>query len=144
MAIKLKLTGFDELLKDIEAAGGSVDRATESAMKQSAQIMRTELKSQMEKSDVPKDLIDKMPPFSVENDHGKITARVGYEKGAYDPKNPSAGYEVVFLNYGTPHRRKHGKVIARGFIQRAKKRANPKIKKAQQEALDKILSRLQK
>ena len=109
MSIKLKLDGFDELLKEIEKAGGKVDNATKICMDKSAAIMETELKSQMQKADVQSDLISRMPPPEVENDFGKFTARVGYKKGAYDPKNPSDGYKVIFLNYGTPHREKHGK-----------------------------------
>lgn len=149
MSIKLKLEGFDDLLKEIEKAEGSIDSATESAMRQSAQIMQRELKSEMKTSKVDSRLINSMPEPTIEKDYGLITARVGYKKGAFDPKNPSDGYLVVFMNYGTPHRKKHGKIDPndaqkRGFIDKAKKRARPKIKKAQQEVLEKILGRLRK
>lgn len=144
MAIKIKLQGFDDLLKDIEAAGGSIDKATESALRQSAQIMQTELKSEMKSSNAPSDLISRMPQFQIEKEGNRVQARVGYKKGSYNPKNPSDGYKVVFLNYGTPYRTKHGKEAARGFIQRAKNSARPKIKKQQKIALNKILERLKK
>ena len=144
MSIKLKLNGFEELLKDIEKAGGSINQAAESAMKQSAQIMQTELKDQMRIANVDPQLIARMPPFEIEKSANRVTALVGYKKGAYDPQNPSDGYLAVFLNYGTPNRTKHGKIVARGFIQKAKNRAKPKIKKEQRKVLDKILERLQK
>ena len=124
--------------------GGSINKATESAMKQSAQIMQSELKSQMQTAKVPSRLISSMPNWKVETDGNRVTAFVGYEKGAYDPKNPSDAYLVVFLNYGTPNRSEHGKVAERGFIDKAKKKATPKIKKEQKKALEKILARLQK
>lgn len=142
MSIKLKLNGFDELFTQIQAAGGTVERATESCLKQSAQIMQNELKTQMQKSNVDGDLINSMPPFEIEVNGNRYTARVGYKKGAYDPNNPSDGYKVVFLNYGTPNRSKHGKVVARGFIQKAKKKASAPMKRAQKETLEKILGRL--
>lgn len=150
MSIKLKLDGFDELLKKIEKAGGDVDTATENAMRQSANTMQRELKDQMQDANVSKRLIDNMPPFEIEKDYGRITARVGYRKGAYDPLNPSDGYLVVFMNYGTPYRTKHGKIkditeggiIKLGFIDRAKKKAKPKIRKQQEEVLNKIFARL--
>lgn len=142
MSIKLKLNGFEELFKQIEQAGGTIDRAAESCLKQSAQIMQSELKTQMQQSGVDSDLISSMPPFEVEANGNRYTARVGYKKGAYDPNNPSDGYKVVFLNYGTPNRSKHGKVAARGFIQRAKKTASAPMKRAQKETLEKILGRL--
>lgn len=144
MAIKLKIEGFENLLKEIETAGGSINKACDSAIRQSAQIMQSELKSQMQSAGVEKELISAMPPPEVEENGNTFSARVGYKKGAYNPDNLSDGYKVVFLNYGTPHRKKHGQVAARGFIQKAKRRARPKIKKEQEKALQKILARLKK
>ena len=144
MSIKLKLEGFDELLKKIEKAGGNVDKVAEECLKDSAQVLQDELKYQMRKANVPEKLIDAMPAPEIENDWGAITARVGYRKGAYDPKNPSDGYKVVFLNYGTPHRTKHGQVEERQFIQKAKKRAGSKIRKQQEKALQDALKELEK
>lgn len=139
MAIKLRLTGFENLLTQIEKAGGSINDATYDCMEKSAAIMQDELKSQMQSADVPSDLIGRMPNYKLESNGNRVTALVGYEKGAYDPKNPSDGYKVVFLNYGTPRRKKHGKVAPRGFIQAAKKKATPRIRKIQKTTLEKIL-----
>lgn len=144
MAIKLKIEGFEKLLKDIEAAGGTINKACDSALKQSAQIMHEELKTQMQAAGADAGLIAEMSPPKVENEGNEFWARVGYKKGSYDPKNPSAGYKAVFLNYGTPRRSKHGIESPRDFITSAKKKAMPKIKKAQKAALEKILSRLGK
>lgn len=144
MAIKLRLEGFDELLKQIEEAGGTIDRAAESCLKQSAHIMQSELKSEMKKSGVDGDLIDRMPTPELQKDGNTMIARVGYKKGTYNPNDISDGYKVVFMNYGTPKRTKHGKVEARGFIDRAQKNARKRIKKAQKEALEKILERVSK
>lgn len=142
MSIKLKLEGFDALISEIEKAGGTVDRATNSCLQQSAQIMHTELKAQMKAADVDDGLIDRMPSPEVAQEGNRYTARVGYKKGAYDPKNPSDGYKAVFANYGTPRRSEHGQQPAKRFIEKAKKKANTKIKKAQKETLNKILGRL--
>lgn len=139
MSIKLQLNGFDDLLKKIEKAGGSIDTAAESCLKKSASIMEDELKAQMSKANVDSGLINRMPAPSIEKDGNRITARVGYKKGAYNPQNPSDGYEVIFINYGTPHRSKHGKIKARGFIANAKKKARPQIKKQQETTLKEIL-----
>ena len=144
MSIKLKLdSGWNDLIKEIEKAGGQIEPVTEKCMQESAQIVQHELKTQMRKSHVSDRLIDAMPAPKIENDYGTITARVGYDKGTYDPKNPSDAYKVVYLNYGTPHRQMHGKVEARGFIQRAKKNAKRKISKQQEDAFLKILKGLQ-
>lgn len=143
MAIKLKLTGFESVLKDIEKAGGNINTATRQAMNESAKIMQAELISAMQAADVSSDLVARMPEYKIETSANRVTAIVGYEKGAFNPENLSDGYKVVFLNYGTPRRTKHGQVKARGFIQRAKKKANPKIKKIQENTFDEILKGLQ-
>ena len=143
MAIKLKLKGFDELFTAIQKAGGSIDEATETCMKQSANIMQKEIKTQMSKAGVDGGLISQMPQPELFKDGNAYITMVGYKKGKYNEKNPSTGYKVVFLNYGTPHRSKHGKVKARGFIQKAKRKATPQIKKQQEETLKDILSRLE-
>lgn len=140
----LQLKGFDDLLEQIQKAGGSVDRAAESCLRQSAQIMQTELKAQMQAAGVESNLINAMPPPEITIEGNRYSAAVGYNKGAYDPRDPSDGYKVVFLNYGTPRRTMHGKVAARGFIQAAKKKARPQIKKAQRATLEKILGRVSK
>lgn len=135
----LQLNGFDDLLKAIEKAGGSIDKSAHSCITQAAHIMDDELKAQMQAAGVGGNLISSMPPPTIEAEGNRYRAAVGYKKGSYDPRNPSDGYKVVFLNYGTPRRTMHGQVAARGFIQKAKKKARPKIKKAQQETLDEIL-----
>ena len=142
MSIKLKLNGFEELLKQIEKAGGSVNSATRKCMDKSAEIMQSELKSQMRFSNVDSGLIAAMPPYEIESSGNRITARVGYKKGAYDPENLSDGYKVVFLNYGTPNRTKHGKVVGRGFINKAKNKAKRSIKAEQEKTLQTILKGL--
>lgn len=147
MSIKLKFEGFNDLIREIEKANGSVENSVKKCMEVSAKIMQDELKSQMQKANADKDLIDQMPAPQIETDFGQITARVGYRKGAYDPKNLSTGYKVVFVNYGTPYRRKHGKIrgktVKLGFIQRAKNRARPKIKNEQEKTLKEILRGLE-
>lgn len=143
MSIKLKLNGFENLLKEIEKADGSINSATRECMEKSAEIMQSELQSQMRASNVDAKLIAAMPPYEIESKANRITARVGYKKGMYDPDNLSDGYKVVFLNYGTPNRTKHGKVVARGFINKAKKRAKRNINAAQEKTLQRILKGLQ-
>lgn len=138
----LQLKGFDDLLEQIQKAGGSIDQAAGSCLRQSAQIMQQELQAQMQATGVDSGLINSMPPPQITVKGNRYSAAVGYKKGAFDPQNPSDGYKAVFLNYGTPRRTKHGKVAPRGFIQAAKKKARPQIKKAQQETLQKILGRV--
>jgi hypothetical protein len=140
----LQLKGFGELLEKIQKADGSIDKAADSCVRQSAQILQNELKAQMQADGVESDLINSMPPPQITVEGNRYGAAVGYKKGSFDPRNPSDGYKVVFLNYGTPRRTMHGKVKARGFIEKAKKKARPRIKKAQQETLENILEKVSK
>lgn len=145
MSIKLKLDGFDELMNEIQKAEGNVQKATEKCMEKSAEVMESTLKAEMQKSNVDSSLVNRMPKYTIENDYGEITARVGYKKGSYDPKNISDGYKVVFINYGTPNKiDKDGEphIAKRGFIQRAKNKSKSKIKKTQEQTLKEILKGL--
>lgn len=144
MPIGLKLDGFEDVLKDIEKAGTSIDKISRSTAAQSAEIIQSELKSEMQKAGVPTDLIERMPQPQIEQDGYKIDAKVGYKKGAYNPRNISDGYKVVFLNYGTPDRKKHGQMKPKGFIIKAKKNSQRKVKKQFEKALKEMLSRLEK
>ena len=118
--ISLNLNGFDDLFEKIKKAGGTVDKAAKTCIEKSADTMQAELKEQMHSVNVSARLINAMPPPKISVDGNRYKAEVGYEKGDYYPRNPSDGYKVVFLNYGTPKRTIHGKVKARGFIQSAK------------------------
>ena len=134
--IQLNFYGFDELLKKIEGAGGTINKAVDECMKQSARTQETYLKAQMRKAKVDIDLINHMPPPEIEWNGNSCTARVGYKKGDYNPKKLSDGYKAVFINYGTP------RISPREFIKAAKKKAKPQIKKEQEETLNKILEGL--
>jgi HK97 gp10 family phage protein len=143
MAIKLKLEGFDDLLQQIEAAGRTADSAAESAVKASAQVMQAELKTALSGA-TSSGLAQKLPAPEIKKEGNTVSASVGFQSTAYNPRNPSDYHKAIFLNYGTPTRKKHGKEAARGFVVKAKRRARPKIKKVQKEALEKILARLKK
>lgn len=136
--LSIKLSGFEEMLKNIEKAGGSIQNSVDSAMKSSAQIVQKELKTQMNKKGVDSGLINRMPSPSVEWEGNQCRAEVGYKKGSYNPKDLSDGYKAIFINYGTP------RISPREFIKDAKKSASPQVKKKQKEVFEKITERLQK
>lgn len=146
MSIKLNLEGFEEFIKAVEKAGGSAERVILSHIHKEADIMQEELISQMKRSNVDEKLINEMPPPMIENDYERVTARVGYPKREeYNKHDIADVYKLVFLNYGTPYRRTHGKenvIQKRGFIRRAKNRAKRKIKADQEAALNEILKGL--
>lgn len=136
--IKLNLEGFDELIKKIEEAGGTIKGAVDTCMDRSATVQQNELKAAMQRKKVSSALIDRMPQPEIEWNGNACTARVGYHKGAYDPKDLSDGYEAVFINYGTP------RIKPRNFIKAAKNKARPQIKKLQEQTLNEILEGLKK
>lgn len=136
--IQLNIEGFDELLKKIEAAGGSINGAVDTCMRQAAPVQQKELKAAMQRKKVSSSLINRMPEPEIEWNGNACTARVGYHKGAYDPKDLSDGYEAVFINYGTP------RIKPRNFIKAAKNKARPQIKKLQESTLNEILEGLKK
>ena len=161
----LVTVGFQNLLEKIKDAQGDIEAATWDAARKGAKEMYDELKSEAEASGVPSNLTA-WPTLSMQAERdesgNRFGCRVGWQVGEYDPNDPSAAHKVIFMNYGTPRRSvkskayqhlklggkwttvsdNRGRVEGRGFIGRAKKKARPKIKKAQEEALKKILEEL--
>ena len=145
--ISIKMNGFDELLKDIEKAGGAIDSSVDTCMRESAKIQQEALKATMQKKKIDSNLIGRMPPPEIKWEGNSCEARVGYKKGKYDRSNLSDGYKAVFINYGTPNRidkDNEPHIDARGFIKEAKKKALPEIKKKQKDTLEGILKELKK
>lgn len=142
--LRVQLTGFDEMLKNIEKAGGSVNKAVDECVKKSANIIDTELRNQMIKSkaDSPDhSLVKDMDKPEISWEGNTCYAKVGYKLGNYNPKNLSSGFKALFLNYGTP-RRKPSQERPRKYINKAKTKANPLVKKEQEDTLNKILEDL--
>lgn len=147
--LKVQLTGFDEMLKNIEKAGGSINKAVDECIRKSADIVDTTLRNEMSKVNADAedhDLIKHMDKPEISQYGNNFTAQVGYKLGKYDPKNLSEGYKALFLNYGTPRRKTHQGTPnverPRGYIKKAKRVANPQVKKIQEDTLNKILEDL--
>lgn len=146
MPLKIKINGFEKMLEHIQEAGKDVDTAAAQAIKDSASIVETELKASCAASNVP-DSITREIRKKTSASAGTYSAEVGWELGAYNPKNPSTGYKAIFLNYGTVRRQTaqgknrgaiEKKPPTQQFIVRAKKAAKPKIRKAQQRIIEKV------
>lgn len=144
--LKIKLDGFEDMLRDIQKAGKDVDKAAKDTIKQSAKVYEQELKSAAKSSGVPDHIVNEVKAETkVEND--RYSAKVGWSLGTYDPTNLSAGYKAMFINYGTV-RRQTKKGYNRGeipkptnsarFTTKAKRKANVKIKRLQQDIINKV------
>ncbi len=158
--VNLKLD-FDDLMADIKKAGGNLEKAAMNAAKAGAQAYKETLVSECAASGVPSDIVGEIGTKLKQGTGGNATARVGWNMGNYNPKNPSAGYKAVFLNYGTARRTTNnggervningkwvtlgtdrGKINGTGFIARSKKKAKSKVRKAEEKELMKALEDL--
>ena len=157
--ISLKID-FDGMLEAIKKAGGDVYRAAMRAAEECAQTAHDELVSECNASGVPASVSGAIE-HNVKREGNRYEIEAGWKKGDYDPNNPSAAYKAIFLNYGTPKgprqvkKKTHvlykggwvttanrGQIVGRGFIDRAQKGMKKKIKKVQNEALQKMLEEL--
>lgn len=149
--ISISLNGFEKLLAQIKEAEKDVDTATSQIIKEDAQVFETELRASCKASNVPDDIINEITK-RVQSELNVYSAEIGWKLGSYDPKNPSAGYKAIFLNYGTV-RRHTAKGYDRGaipkkptqqqFIAQAKKKAKAKISKRHKEMLKKMLGEIE-
>ena len=160
--IKLSLD-FTKMLDDIKAAGGDIEKAAKKVASECADVMADELRGECNASGVPASITREIESgVNVTSGGNVYEVEVGWKKGEYDPKNPSAAYKAIFLNYGTPKERKvekshqhlningewvtfsksRGVIRPRGFIDRARKGAKKKVKKVQRDALNEMLKEL--
>ena len=138
---------FDSLLNKIKKAGGDIEKATWDAARKGGRVYYQTLVEECKKSGVPDHLIDKIRFNCLRDASGsRFAVVVGWYMDNYDPADPSEGYKVVFLNYGTPRRESskgnRGYIDGRGFIGRSKKKSRKLIKQAQEEFLKSVLGDL--
>lgn len=146
--IKLNLKGFDRLLEQLQAAGKDADRAAAETIKESARVVSDVLHEEAQAHGVPDDITSKIRTETANSRSNVYSAQVGWKMGNYDPRNPSAGYKAVFLNYGTVRRQtKAGKnrgairkrPQAQQFIYAAKKKARSRVNRLHKEMLRRAL-----
>lgn len=150
--IKVNLKGFEKMLEDLKAAGKDAETAAENAIKESAQIVETELKAEAKASNVPDSITDEIrKTYSSIVGGGIYEAEVGWHLEQYHPQEPSAGYKAMYLNYGTVRRttragKNRGEIHkpprTEQFIYTAKKKSGAKIRKLQKEMLKKVMDDL--
>lgn len=150
--IKINLKGFDKMLENIKAAGGDVDGAAQRALTASAKIVENELRSEASAKGVPSDVTSEIRTHTSKGGD-RYEAEVGWNLEGYSPRKPSAGYKAIFLNYGTVRRKTrkgynrgaiHKPTRAQQFIYAAKKKAGPKVKKAQQTIMERVMRDLER
>lgn len=148
MATKLKLTlkGFDEMIEKIEAAGGKIKPAVDRALTSSANLLTQKIKEGANARNVPTDSLIRP---AVKWSGNIASVEVGFALGAYTPGNLSSGYLALFKEYGTGKRAtskgyNRGALTADPFIRPALEDGQKEVRKAQQEALDRILKDLTK
>ena len=147
--ITLELTGFNEMLEAIQKADGDLKRAVTDCLEKETAIAKQALEDECAKSKVPDSITEAIMTEPIKWDGNTAKGSVGWKMGAYDPNNLSAGYEAVFINYGTPKRKtskgyNRGEVEGRGFIKRAKAKTRKLARAEHKAALTKILKDLTK
>lgn len=132
MGIKIKFTGFDEMIDRIEKSGKKAKPIVSDMMERAAETQLKELKASMVASGVSQRLVGEAKA-AVEWEEDHCTANVGYKMGSYNPDDPSDGFKAVFINYGTP------RISPREYLEPAKKKSQTAIKKEMKKALTEIL-----
>lgn len=145
--IKLNLKGFEKMLAAVQDANRNVDQLAKRATEESARIVEQELREQCQEAGVPDDITREIKTTTSTQGDGRYSAQVGWRLGNYDPRNPSAGFKAIFINYGTVRRQtrrgeNRGEIRKRArsqqFIYAARKKAQTKVKKLQKQMLEEI------
>lgn len=141
---------YGDLIAKIQKLEGDVEQATWDAARKGAKVLYDQLQAECDASGVPSSIKDAIAMQAERSASGnRVACKVGWRMTPYDPKNLTPAYKAIFLNYGTPRRftistdAHRGYIDGRGFLGRAKKRARPKVKKAQEEVLKTIIEGLE-
>lgn len=124
----LLFNGFEEMIKKIEDAGGTAERAATAAVKADAAATRNELLTFIKKHKETGATEASLVPIEVESFRGKISCKVGFSIS-------NGGLAAIFLNYGTP------KIAPTYFIDKAFNNKK-KHQAIQEEAMQKVLKRI--
>lgn len=149
MSAKLTLKGFDSYLLKLRKAGADVQKASEKALLESAEIFKDELVKQVNGSPMTKETKDAMmesmiePSIVVSNDMF-VVAETGFRMGDYHSNDLSGGYIALFNEYGTKNRRtrrgqNRGSLEEIEFTRRAHKAVDSKMRRVQKKILEEAL-----
>lgn len=137
--IGLQFTGLEEMIERLEAAEADIKSATEAALKASKQVVNEGLNRDTTNGNFPaggkyatgalKQSIDKN--FNVKWEGTTASLKIGYDFKI-------SGMASIFLMYGTPKMPKVQKIYDDIYGSRTKR----KIKKAQEEAMQRVIDRV--
>lgn len=121
-------SGFEEMIKKIENAGATAEKAVTAAVKEDAEWTNKQLLDFIQKHKETGATEASLVQINVENFRGKISCKVGFSIS-------NGGLAAVFLNYGTP------KIAPTLFIDKAFNNKK-KHQEIQEKAMQKILSEI--
>ena len=124
-AVKFTITGLEEYLKNIEAAGNSVDAAVMEALEESAKPIYEDIEAWAKKHKLTGATLEGIVMSEVKRDGNYFYVEVGIDSD----KNYGA-WHAVFVEYGTP------KMRADPGIRRAYSSNKSKVKKLQQQIFE--------
>lgn len=142
--IKLELKGFDKLLEDIQEAGGNIERATEKALLNGANLLTNDFRNGAVNRGLE---VDRLITPQVKWANNRASVEAGFKLGEYDEKNPNSAYIALFTEYGTIKRKtkagaNRGKITQNPFIRPTREKDAAKVRRFQKEALEEILKGL--
>lgn len=122
----VEMYGVSDLLKQIEAAGGKVDAAVQTAVDKSLEVVGDKMQTFMSGHKDSGDTYESFEKTATKIEGDKVTALVGY-----NAKN--GGLPAIFLDVGTPKRKPYF------FRYYAIENSRKQIEEIQRETLTEIL-----
>ena len=146
----LDFTGFEDLMHEIDRAGGHIKRIVENCANKVTTIAEDELRGKVERAtdseSLKRSIKVSRPKWSSGGSGNVCSGHVGWEiEGKPNPRNLSEGFKSVYLNYGTSVAgREH--IKKRLYIRKAKTAIRKKIQtqKIYEKAFDEALKGLKK
>lgn len=95
ISAKLSVTGLNEYLAKIQAAGNNIDEAVKTAIHESAKPVHRDIKAWAEKHKITGDTIEGIEKGVIEKNGNYISEKVGIS-------GDGNSWQAVFVEYGSP------------------------------------------
>lgn len=123
-AVSFELSGLDELLKRVQAAGNNVDDAVKEAVKHGGIPVYEDIKAWAEKHELTGTTLQGVALSEVQHNGNYFYVEIGI-----DDAQSEGAWHAVFVEYGTPHQ------AADPGIRNAFSQNKGKVKKIQKNIL---------
>lgn len=134
MRANIRINGFDELIEKLAKRGEDIDHVTNRTLIKCSVNANKVIHQEAQKHSVSGKLQSAIQEPKIIKGANSYTLEIGFDKEG----NPEGTTHAIFINYGTPRRKEHGKIEKSLAFTNAFRRARTACNKVVKEELKKL------